>query len=256
MKHYIKLFGVLILASFITFISCSENSQEPQIDTTSANYFPNTDGSTYTYNLEITDSLGTVVTGERTATYNSSILINNSTYQILVDEFSYSSNSISDSSYFRKTDTKVYYLTDNSQVLMLLPDSVKSLVVVDAEAGLLQFPLSVGTRWQVYRLAINYGFIIFNVINVTASAELVENISLTVNDTPFNQEAIKLKFQMSVAFDMTTAPLIYYAEAWMVDGIGLVKLEGDSEAINFMIGNNLFLPGGYIKQTLKQYSIP
>jgi hypothetical protein len=61
---------------------------------------------------------------------------------------------------------------------------------------------------------------------------------------------------MSIAMDPYSAPLNYYAEAWMIDNIGLVKLEGNSEAINFMIGNNLFVPGSQVKQTLKQYSIP
>jgi hypothetical protein len=61
---------------------------------------------------------------------------------------------------------------------------------------------------------------------------------------------------MTVSMDPYSAPLNYYAEAWMADNIGLVKLEGNSEAINFMIGNNLFLPNAIVKQTLKQYSIP
>ncbi|MDP2363812.1 MAG: hypothetical protein Q8M94_08590, partial [Ignavibacteria bacterium] len=118
------------------------------------------------------------------------------------------------------------------------------------------FPLPVGKNWQVYKLAINFGVFLFNVVNVTANVEGIENVSLNVNNAPFTKEAVKIKFQMAISFDISAPAQYYYAEAWMVDGVGLVKLEGNSEAINFMIGNNLFLPGGHIQQTLKQYSIP
>jgi hypothetical protein len=255
MKTFFKLLFVPSIFLAFNFISCSDNATEP-INESPKEYFPNKNGSTYTYDLEITDSLGNVVTGERTSTYSNSTSMNSKTYQILVDGFSFSSYSITDSSYFRKTDTQIFYFTDNSQALMFVPDSVRNLVVVDEEAGLLKFPLNVGTTWPVYKLAINYGVFLFNVISVTANVESVENITLTVNNTSFNKEAVKLKFQMAISLDITSAPLIFTAEAWMVDGVGLVKLEGNSEAINFMIGNNMFYPGGHIKQTLKQYSIP
>jgi len=255
MKSFFKFLFVLSIFSAFNFISCSDNATDPT-EETAKDYFPNKIGSTYIYDLEITDSLGNVVTGERTSTYNNSTTINNKSYQTLIDEFNYSTYAITDSAYFRKTDAQVLYYTDNSQVLLFVPDSIRNLVVVDEEAALLKIPLNVGANWQAYKLAINYGAFLFNVVSVSATAETIENISLTVNNSAFSKEAIKLKFQMSIAFDIQQAPLVYSAEAWMVDGVGLVKLEGNSEAINFMIGNNLFYPGGHIKQTLKQYSIP
>jgi hypothetical protein len=256
MKTDLKLLILLVLTTCLAFFSCSENSQEPAPPETANDYFPNKNGSAYTFDFEITDSLNNKVIAERSTLYTGTKPIDNVTYQILVDEFKYVAYTITDSAYFRKLDKEVFYSSDNSQIMGFIPDSLRSQVVVDNEACLLNFPLTVGKNWQVYKLAINFGVFLFNVVNVTANVEKKENISLTVNSVPFTKEAVKLKFQMAVSFDISMPVQNFFAEAWMVDGVGLVKLEGDSEAINFMIGNNLFLPGGHIKQTLKQYSIP
>lgn len=255
MKIYSKLVFTLIVCSIISFYSCSDNSQEPTDNQTQKDYFPNKNGSSYVYDLEVTDSLNNKIMGERSVNYSGTTTIDNSSYQILVDQFNYVVYSITDSAYFRKTAEEVFYNTDNSQVMMLIPDSLKSLVVADKEACLLDVPFTVGKNWQVYKLAINVG-ILFNVVNVTANVESIENVSLTVNNESFNKEAIKLKFKLAISLDIAQPAQYFYAEAWMVENVGLVKLEGNSEAINFMIGNNLFAPGGQVKQTLKQYLIP
>lgn len=255
MKVYSKLTLAVLFVSFISFYSCSDNSQEPTPPETQKDYFPNSNGSSYVYDLQVTDSLNNTITGERTVNYNGTTTIDGSNYQILIDQFNYVVYTLTDSAYFRKTTKEVFYNTDNSQVMMLVPDTLKSFVVVDKEACLLDVPFTVGKNWQVYKLALNVG-ILLNVVNVTANVESVENISLTVNNEAFNKEAVKLKFQLGISLDINQPIQYFYAEAWMVENVGLVKLEGNSEAINFMIGNNLFAPGGHIKQTLKQYLIP
>ncbi len=255
MKWYSKLTFSVLFVSFITFYSCSDNSQESTPPETQKNYFPNSNGSSYVYDLQVTDSLSNTVAGERSVNYSGTTTIDGSNYQILVDHFNYVAYSVTDSAYFRKTTEEVFYNTDNSQVMMFVPDSLRSLVVVDKEACLLDVPFTVGKTWPVYKLAINVG-ILFNVVNVTANVESFENVSLTVNNEVFSKEAVKLKFQLAISFDISMPVQYFYAEAWMVENVGLVKLEGNSEAINFMIGNNLFAPGSQVKQTLKGYSIP
>jgi len=255
MKSYSKLFLTVLFISFISFYSCSDNSQEPAPPETQKDYFPNSNGSSYVYDLQVTDNLNNTIAGERSVNYNGTSNIDGSNYQILIDHFNYVVYSVTDSAYFRKTTEEVFYNTDNSQVMMLVPDSLRSLVVVDKEACLLDLPFSIGKTWQVYKLALNVG-VLFNVVNVTANVEGIENVSLTVNNQAFNKEAVKLKFQLAVSVDIMMPAQYFYAEAWMVENIGLVKLEGNSEAINFMIGNNLFAPNSQVKQTLKGYSIP
>jgi hypothetical protein len=255
MKRYSSLVFTALFISALSFYSCSDNSQEPTQEEIQKNYFPNNNGSSYVYDLQVTDSLNNIVVGERNVNYNGTTTIDGSNYQTLVDNFNYTVYSVTDSAYFRKTENKVFYNIDNSQVMMFIPDSLRSLVVVDNEACLLNVPFTVGKTWPVYKLAINVG-ILFNVVYVTADVEGFENISLTVNNQTFNKEAVKLKFKLAISFDMTQPAQYFYAEAWLVENVGLVKLEGNSEAINFMIGNNLFAPGSQIKQTLKGYSIP
>ncbi len=257
MKSQIKVIFTIILFTSSIFFSCSDSSTGPTTGgEVTKNYFPSNNGSSYTYDLEITDSLGNKITATRTATYNNTETINSQSYQILIDEFNFPGYSISDSSYFRKTESNVFYFADNTQAMMLIPDSLKSLVRSDNEAAMLSFPLNTNYNWQVYKLGIDFGFLLFNVVNVNANVVGLENISLTVNNELFSKEAMKLKFIMTIALDMNSLPITFTADAWVVDDVGLVKLEGNTEAINFMLSHNLFLPGGYVKQTLKQYSIP
>lgn len=255
MKNYRNFIFAVFTISLIFLCSCSDNSQEPSAPETVKDYFPNNNGASYNYNLEVTDSVNNTIVCERRVNYSGTTTIDSNLYQVLVDHFDYVAYAITDSAYFRKTSEEVLYNTDNSQVMMFIPDSLRSLVVVDKEACLMDVPLTIGKTWPVYKLAINFG-ILFNVVNVTANVESFENVSLTVNNEIFNKEAIKIKFQLAISFDITMPVQYFYAEAWMVENVGLVKLEGNSEAINFMIGNNLFAPGSQVKQTLKGYSIP
>lgn len=256
MKLHFKLLLLLVFTTCLAFISCSDNSQEPTPPETAKDYFPNKNGSNYVYELEVIDSASNIINGERSVSYNGSKQISNSNYQILVDSYNYSQYSITDSAYFNKSDLNLNYNADNSQALMLVPDSLRNLVQSDKEACMLQFPLVNGKIWSVYKFGVNYGLFVFNIISVSAQVEKFENLSLNLNNIPVTLEAVKLKYQMAVSMDPYAAPIYFYAEAWMIDNIGLVKLEGNSEAINFMIGNNLFVPNAIVKQTLKQYSIP
>ena len=142
-----------------------------------------------------------------------------------------------------------------SQALVIIPDSLRSLIQADDEAKLFTFPINVGDNTEVYKLSINQSGFILNVVYVSSQVIDKENVSLNVNGSTFNKEAKNLRFTMSVIVSYPVM-LTYVADAWLVADVGLVKLEGDSEAINFMIGNNLFYPNGFVKQTLKEYSIP
>ena len=254
MKNLTSMILSLLLFISITFLSCSDNTTDPE-EQIIKNYFPNTEGSLYKYDLEITDSLGTSFTAERTSTYNGSAVFNSKSFQIMVDNYVFPQYSFTDSSYFRKSDNNVFYYADVSQAMQIVPDSLKSLIQADDEAKLFSFPINVGDSSVVYKLAINYSGFLMNIVYVSSKALNKENVSLTVNGGAFNKEAVKIRFTMSVIVEF---PMLvsYVAEAWLVEDVGLVKLEGDSEAINFMVGNNLFYPNGFVKQTLKQYSIP
>lgn len=254
MKYISNLFPVFLFFILVGFVSCSDNSTEPT-DQPVKDYFPNKEGSVYKYDLEITDSLGSSFNAERTSTYNGTKSINSKTYQILKDSFVFPQFTYTDSSYFRKTDNNVFYYADMSQALVIIPDSLRSLIQADDEAKLFTFPINVGDNTEVYKLSINQSGFILNVVYVSSQVIDKENVSLNVNGSTFNKEAIKLRFTMSVIVSYPVM-LTYVADAWLVADVGLVKLEGDSEAINFMIGNNLFYPNGFVKQTLKEYSIP
>ena len=106
MKSFFKFLFVLSIFLAFNFISCSDNATAPT-EETAKDYFPNKIGSTYTYDLEITDSLGNIITGERTSTYNNSTTINNKSYQTLIAELTYSTYATTHSAYVRQTDAPV-----------------------------------------------------------------------------------------------------------------------------------------------------
>jgi len=254
MKNLTNLVLYSLIFISITFLSCSDNSTDPPAEVIK-NYFPNKDASFYKYDLEITDSLGTSFTAERTSTYSGSTTFNSKSYQIMIDNYIFPQYSFTDSSYFRKIDNNVFYYADVTQAMQIVPDSLKNLIQADDKAKLFSFPINIGDSSVVYKLGINYSGFLMSIVYVSSKVLNTENVSLTVNGNAFNKEAVKIRFTMSVVVEFPMM-VSYVAEAWLVEDVGLVKLEGDSEAINFMVGNNLFYPNGFVKQTLKQYSIP
>ena len=86
-----KIVLLLSIAGLIFITSCSKSDNIAGNDgggnnaTDTTNYYPNKNGNYYKYSIESTDSNGTKSTGTRSATFNGTIMILGTEYQVQVD---------------------------------------------------------------------------------------------------------------------------------------------------------------------------
>ena len=81
----IKNLLILVTLLFVSF-ACKESTTGPPIKNDSSDFFPNTDGNYYYYNVSIYDSNGTIIqSGTRKSFYNGDTTIFSTPYQVKID---------------------------------------------------------------------------------------------------------------------------------------------------------------------------
>ena len=223
MKILSRTMLILILGLLIN--ACNkDNSTNPPVQNNTG-YFPDGDGSSYTYSMSKTDSNGTQNTGTRRTEYTG---VGSKKRHNLpgADRLHKHSRSTSVSlSYFRKTNDSLYYFLDTTGLSAAIPDSLKSNISIDNEMKMLSFPVDQNSSWKVFTLSIVY---IFNipVLNVDGAYDGTENITLHLNSGDVNKDAVKIKYTFSLNCTRRESTN-YKAYAWLVDGIGIVKWQGN-----------------------------
>ncbi len=248
-------FLVIILITVI-FQSCKDSIVEPQLLYPSDNFFPNTNGSQYSYSVQVSDSLGIILAGSRSQYFSSYILLEGTTYQTEKDTFTLDRSSEINESYFRKSDSGVFYYADASGLSFTVPDSLKEYLNVDKEYRILFTPLSINQTWPVYRVEFNYKGFGFYVINSFASVISEDTLSLDLNLINQKHLSLKIKFNLELRLSPTSKPISYEAFGWTVNNIGFVKWAGDSELFNFIFNTNIFPMESNVKMDLNHYIIP
>ena len=109
----------IVLLVLFSFYSCiDDKGTNPDINTEYGNYFPNSPGSNYKYEVTATDTNGTLQTGSRFITYDGDSLIAHTKYQIQLDTLDVFSIKTSSASFFRTTETGVFYfISEETQCL-------------------------------------------------------------------------------------------------------------------------------------------
>ena len=75
---------VLVILLFVSF-ACKESTTEPPVKNDSSDFFPNTDGNYYYYNVSIYDSNGTIIqSGTRKSFYNGDTAIFSTPYHMVL----------------------------------------------------------------------------------------------------------------------------------------------------------------------------
>ena len=176
------LFSLLAVLVFVH--SCTEdNSTNPSDDENPPVYYPDSEGTFYKYEIIETDTNGIVSTGVRDVVYLEDTLINNTRYKIQIDSTQTNLQFSVSSSYFRTTETGVFYFVDTTGFTNFLPDSLQSSVEIQDEMRAYLFPLSAGTFWPVYRISIELNeFIIFNLVDITGKFISEEKLILELSD--------------------------------------------------------------------------
>jgi hypothetical protein len=245
MKKNLILFVLLVGA--VCFInSCkkeSSSSENPSAgtDIADASYYPVGDGTSYKYNVARTDSDGTQNSGERTTHYEGTQLIGNTTYQAQIDSINISGITSVSLSYFRKSETGVFFFLDTTGLAASTPELIPYLqyLTIDSEMRLLLFPIEDNSNWSVFKMTINATGFSFSPVEVTAAYDGKETLTLNLNSGNVDVETIRLKCTLKVQTDPLSPPQSFSAYCWLAKDIGLVKWDGNGTIVGAFTGNGI-----------------
>jgi len=248
----------------ILFNACkSKSSTEPNTSSVSGDFFPNGDGSSYKYSTVRTDSNGTQTSGTRSTSYSGTTDMNGSTFQNQIDTITFSGYSTVAHSFFLKSSSSVVYALDTAGLSQTIPDSLKQYIQLDATLKLLQTPFSDGENWPVFNLSLKFGSITFNLVNVTAYYEGMENVPLNLVTGNVTENAAKVKYTLKLTIPNLQNPLsapytaTYNAYAWFASGIGAIKWQGNSAVLGAFAGSGINIGDttSTITQSLVSYNL-
>ncbi len=254
MKRIIVFMPVLLISALM-FYSCSKSNPEssnPPANT--GGYFPNGDQSYYKYSVDRTDSTGTMQTGTRSTTYDGNGTINGTTYQKQVDSLFILSQTNVGVSYFRKTDTGVFYFLDTTGLAGVIPDSLKQYITLDAEMRLLLLPFQSGSTWPVFKMTLSN---IVTLVDVNATYLGTDSVTLNLNSGTVTEEASKIKYDISLTLGLGVPTVTYSTYAWLVNNIGFVKWQGNGAIVDAFTGGgiNFADTSSTVTMSLTQYNL-
>ena len=255
MKKLLSGFIIIMILGLLVSACNKDNSTNPPVQNYTG-YFPDGDGTTYTYSIAKTDSNGTQTTGTRSTEYSGTEVKNGTTYQVQIDSFNISGLSSVSLSYFRKTNDSLYYFLDTTGLSSSIPDSLQNNISLDKEMKVLSFPVNENKTWSVFQLSIKYAIFNLNVLTVDGAYDGTENITLNLNSGDTNKDAVRLKYTLSIK--VPGGPTTEYnAFAWLVDGIGIVKWQGNAAILDAFAGGGIDLSDttSVITQNLTSYNI-
>lgn len=227
----------LFLSIFCLLQACKDEAANEPAPTPADNYFPLTEGTNFEYSVEGIDSIGNVLTGNRTTYFIGSANLGGTDYTNQFDSITLNSLLISSQAFVRKTDHGVYYFLDTTGLYSSIPDSFRSGISLDPEFILYSFPLETGKNWTVFKMTLTFLPLIsnFTPLEVTAFYEGVEGgiiIPLSSGNESADAERIKYVLTLRESIDPAITPKILIAYSWIVKDIGVVKWEGNETVVN------------------------
>ncbi len=260
-----KLLGVIALVIFaLMFSACKSNSTTaPATPSSSSNYYPNSDGSSYKYDVTRTDSSGNQTSGTRTTNYSGTTVLGGTTYQNEIDTLTFGGFSQVFTSLFLKNDTGVMFALDTTGLSSSIPDSLLSYHTFDASLKVLSFPFQDGGSWPVFNMRLKFGSLSINLVTVTAYYMGTEPVTLNLNSGTVTNTAAKIKYDLKLSIPNLNNPLAapavsdYIAYAWLVQNIGVVKWEGNGAITGAFTGSGISFSDttSTVTQSLVSYSI-
>jgi hypothetical protein len=247
MNSLIKL-SSFFLAGLLFVYSCTEeNSTNPPGDENLPVYFPSSEGTFYKYEIIQTDTNGVISTGIRNVDYLEDTLINSTRYKVKIDSIQINLQLSVSSSYFRTTETGVFYFVDTTGFTNTLPELFQSSVELQDEMRAYLFPLSEGTFWPVYRISIELNeSLSFNIVNITGKYISDETLILDGIQT-VNTKKVEIVFKLQTGTDDSV--ITFNANTWLAEDIGIVKMEGNAVVLSLFSGGELDLSDTSITET-------
>lgn len=258
MKNKFIKIQILLTCLFIVYSCINDKGINPGLSTDNGNYFPNSEGSFYKYEIAKTDSDGSIIAGNHLITYDGDSLIQRTNYRIQLDTLEVISQKIPFTAFFRTTETGIFYFIDTSGISVLLPDSIRSSITLQTEMRLFLFPFVPGNSWTVYRVSYDVNDQLgYNVVDFTANYFNEEKLQLNLNGTSATLNTKKVEYFLTIRDDPQKPAQIYTAYIWVADNIGIVKSEGSSAILGIFSGGGIVLSdtSGIYAQNLVEYDI-
>jgi hypothetical protein len=246
-----------ILLSLITTIllvstACKESATETDIDAPYYDYYPIKNGSSFVYDIAVSDSNGVTDTGNRYMKFDDSSIVEGRMYSVQKDSFVTLLATQTNLSFLRKSKIGVYSYADTSGLSEFIPDSLREFLSADKEIRLLFYPLILNQRYSVYLISVTTLGI--NVVNIGANVESEEILNVTLSGTAAQLKTLKIKYTLTVRYSLGPSDETKYeAYIWAVKDIGFVKWEGDAEVLNFIFNRIIFPLGTNVKMDLTDY---
>jgi hypothetical protein len=242
MNPLFKLLSFLLAGLLFVYSCTEENSTNPPGEENLPVYFPNSEGTFYVYEIIQTDTNDVISTGIRNVVYLEDTLINNTRYKLQIDSIQTNLQFSVSSSYFRTTETGVFYFVDTTGFTNTLPDSLQSSIELQDEMRAFLFPLSEGTLWPVYRISIELNeFLRFNLVDITGKFIADEILILNISNGTQTVNTKKVEIVFILQTGATDSVITFNANTWIGEDIGLVKMEGSAIVLNLISGGGLDL---------------
>lgn len=251
-----KVFHFFILVLLTISYSCKDDTiVNPPVDT--KDYFPAKEGAKFIYNLVIDSAF--YLGGVRISDVTNSISIAGTQYFVQIDSVIIERSLSIDTTYFRKSNTGVFYYIDTTGLGQLIPDSLRNSLRIDSESRLLFFPLRLNQIWPVYQIDITVGGIpVFSPLKTSAKVLEAQKLTVVFRDSQYTIDVYKVEYKLEVQLDTQGSIERFFAYGYIAENIGFVKWEGESFVLNLIRGRrlDLSLTSYYLLEELRSYFIP
>ncbi|MBS4034122.1 MAG: hypothetical protein KGZ85_06630 [Ignavibacterium sp.] len=247
---------IFLIVTLLFVSGCKEAITEPPAVEDKRNFFPNTDGSYFFYNVAVFDSTGQIQSGTRKSYLQGEANLQQTPYQVRIDSLELNGNLDVSNSYFRKSTNGVFAYFDTTGVAAIVPDSLRSLLTISNEYRLLYFPFSINQTWPVYNVSIDLGVSRIDVVKISAVVIEKDSITITFRSTSITKEVFKIQYDMTIITGLDLTTETFKAFAWIAEDTGFYKWEGDAELLSFFWGNIAYPEGTVVVEQLSGSNIP
>jgi len=242
-----KIIPLLVFA--VVFYSCSkdENTVSNDVNQVKAqSYYPGNVGTSYNYSVSFVDGNGQTKQGARNVKFTGQTSLGSTSYFVQSNVMHFNVDTTKSTTYFRKTDSGVFFFVDTTGLSSFFPDSLRSILTVeiDKEENIFNSTLDKNYPWKVYKLNVKYSNITFSIVDVTASYMGSEEVALNLATGSVTKTAEKVKYTLTLSIpDITGSGSSkagkFTAYGWFVKDVGVVKWDGNVTVLNAVSGNSI-----------------
>jgi len=239
MKKKLIVFALAIwMICFTNACKESNTTENPGLTIIAdASYYPVGEGTSYKYSVERTDSNGVLSTGTRSTLLSGNAIIEDVPYQVQIDTVDMEGQISASLSYFRKTESGVFFFFDTTGLSISLSDTALQYLTLDSEIRLIYIPISDYSSWIAFKINFARAIINFNPVEVSVAYDGKDSLTVVNTDV----EAVRLKFTLKYQVDPSTVPQSFFAKGWLAKDIGFVKWEGNGAIIGVLTGRGVDL---------------